>query len=325
MPWNLVGITPLKPKEQYILLCENEDTIPVFQTAWWLDAVVGRDNWEVVLHENEGQIIGAMPYFIKSKWGFKIITMPRFISMMGIWIKYPINQKYIDKLHYEQQITKEIINQLPRFDYFNQSFYHTFSNWLPFHWKNFQETTRYTYILENISDSESILKNFTYNKRKKLLSSEKTLLIKEDLPAIAFYKFHRNCLQNEGVKIDYPFSLLESLIKAAHQRRSGKIIYAVDNQNKIHSALFVVWNKASAFAVINPIDTTISKGGASSLLVWEMIKQLKNKTTKFDFDGSMNEHISDSFRRFGAVQKPYFVISKTNSLLIKLYRLLMKH
>lgn len=291
---------------------------------WWLNATVGPDNWQVALTFHEGEITGAMPYFIKSKWGLKIITMPRFISMMGIWIKYPTPQKEIDKLHYEQKISADIINQLPKFDYFNQSFYYTYTNWLPFFWKGFSQTTRYTYVIENIADAENIFKQFAHSKRKNILRSERNLTIKEDLTVEKFYSLHKECLLKEGKKIDYSLALLRSMVEAAYQNNSGKIFYAVDPEGRIHSALFTVWNQESSFNIINPIDPEHRNTGSSSLLIKEMLTYLKDKTSRFDFEGSMDPYISESFRRFGASQKPYFVIHKTNSVLFQLYLFLKK-
>ena len=309
-------------KEQYIIFCKKEPTIPVFQTYWWLDAAVGQSNWDVALAFHEDSIIGAMPYFIKRKMGVKIITMPRFISMMGIWIYYPPNQKYIDKLHYEQKISTDLINQLPSFDYFNQSFYPTYTNWLPFFWKGFKQTTRYTYSLSNLSDCETLFEKFAHSKRKNILRSEKILTIKEDLSIEDFYNLHSKSLIKEGKKIDYPLSLLQNLYNAAIANNGGKILYAVDEKKSIHAALFTVWNTESSFNIINPIDTEHRQSGASSLLIKHMISYVKNKTKTFDFEGSMNEQIAESFRRFGAIQKPYFVIYKASTFIGKIYRLI---
>ena len=311
-------ITALKNKEKYIELCKKETTIPVFQMPWWLDATVDHDNWDVVLTFHEGEITGAMPFFINCKMGLRIITMPRFISMMGIWIK-PIIQKEIDRLHHEQKISSQLIESLPSFDYFNQSFYYTYTNWLPFYWKGFKQTTRYTYVLENIENPELIFKQFAHSKRKNILRSEKLLTIKQDLSVDEFYNFHKICLEKEGKKIDYSLSLLTNLIEAAYIHKSGKIIYATDNEGRIHSALFTIWNRVSSFNLINPIDPEQRNSGSSSLLIKEMINYVKDKTNRFDFEGSMDPYISESFRRFGATQKPYFVIHKTNSWLYKIY------
>lgn len=311
-------------KEIYAKLCGTATTIPVVQTSWWLDALVGRDHWEVALSFHEGEVIGAFPYFKKNKLGFSIITMPRFSTIMGIWIHYPPNQKYIDKLHYEQAISEELIRQLPAFDYFNQSFYHSYTNWLPFYWRGFDQTTRYTYVLENLDESELLFKEFAHSKRKNISRSSKILSLKEDLSAEEFYELHKTCLDKEGKIIDYSLDLLKRMVAAVDERNGGKLLAAVDEHNVIHAALFTVWNSLSSFNLINPIDPIHRNSGASSFLIKEMIKKVQGKTMRFDFEGSMDVKIAESFRRFGAIQKPYFVISKANSVFMKWFYFLKK-
>ena len=70
-------------KQKYYIFCENENDIPIFSQAWWLDAVCG-SAWDVVLVENHGDIIASMPYHMKKKIGFNIITMPKLTQNMGL-------------------------------------------------------------------------------------------------------------------------------------------------------------------------------------------------------------------------------------------------
>ncbi|MNF11290.1 hypothetical protein D3C80_2124830 [compost metagenome] len=50
-----------------------------------------------------------------------------------------------------------------------------------------------------------------------------------------------------------------------------------------------------------------------------IIEFVADKTCKFDFEGSMSEPVERSFRQYGAVQIPYFAVSKTPSRLLKTY------
>lgn len=56
-----------------------------------------------------------------------------------------------------------------------------------------------------------------------------------------------------------------------------------------------------------------------SFLTWEAIKFSSGVTKTFDFEGSMIESVERFFRAFGAKQKPYFQVSKINSLPYKIY------
>ena len=145
----------MENKKRYILFCNEEINMPIFSIPWWLDAVCGPENWDVILVEKGDEIVASFPYYIKKgKLGMTYITMPILTQKLGPYIKYPINQKYSSRLSYEKEVMLEIINRLPAFDYFNMHFDYRYLNWLPFYWRGFLQTTRYTYVIEDISDSE---------------------------------------------------------------------------------------------------------------------------------------------------------------------------
>lgn len=307
----------MNKKLKYNQLCEIEPTIPIFSTAWWMDAVCGEENWDVFLVEKSGQIIASMPYYIKKdKWGLKKITMPNLLTQFnGIWIKYPEKQKYSSKLSYEKKIIYSIIEQLELLNIaaFMQRFHYSFTNWLPFFWKGFKQTTRYTYAIDDLNDLDLVFSYFDKSKRKNIKRAEKHLTVKYDLPAKDFYENHKITLRKQGAKIAYNFDVFKRIYDASYEHNSGKTIYCVDDKFNLHSAIFVVWDKNSAYDLISTIDPDFRQSGSSSLLIREIIKYVSCKTIKFDFEGSMIEDIERSFRRFGAIQKQYFSISKNYS------------
>ena len=67
-------------KEKYRLLCETTNNIPIFSQAWWLDAVCGETNWDVILIEERNQIVAAMPFYRPLK---HVISMPSYTQTMG--------------------------------------------------------------------------------------------------------------------------------------------------------------------------------------------------------------------------------------------------
>ena len=142
-------------KEKYIQFCNTEKDIPIFSQPWWLD-IVCNNNWEIILVERNNKIIASMPFQIKSKLGFKIISMPKLTQKLGPYIKYPLEQKYEKKLAYEKEIMLELIDRLPLFDKFGQTFNYTISNWKPFYWNGFSQTTYYTYIVDTKQTLEQI-------------------------------------------------------------------------------------------------------------------------------------------------------------------------
>lgn len=120
--------------------------------------------------------------------------------------------------------------------------------------------------------------------------------------------------------IVYSFELFERIYDGCYTHNAGRTIYAEDADGHIHAALFVIWDENSAYDLISTIDPDYRKIGAATLLVWEMIKFVADKTKVFDFEGSMIEGVENSFRQFGAKQHPYFNISKTYNKRLKVLK-----
>ena len=74
-------------KERYIEWVGCQEYVPVMMTPWWLDAVCAGKEWNVLLAEDEeGNILGAMPYLLRKRAWFRYIIMPQQTSIGGIWV-----------------------------------------------------------------------------------------------------------------------------------------------------------------------------------------------------------------------------------------------
>ena len=300
-------------KSEYKLFCSEESGIPIYSYPWWLDAVCGEENWDVILVKRKEQIVASFPYLLFKDKGMKCIGMPQLTQKLGVYIKYPQNQSEMARLSYEKEILTEIINRLPACDFFRVNFDYSYTNWLPFYWQGFSQTTYYTYVVEDIADMERVYTCFDRSKKKNIKKAQGLVEFGFDLSAEEFYQNHQMTLKKQGKEISYSYAYFTKLYKAAYREGAGRTIYAKDKEGHLHAALFVVWDKVSAYDLISTIDPEFRDSGASSLLVYEMMKFLSSKVKRFDFEGSMIEGVENSFRKFGASQKAYFSISKRNS------------
>lgn len=309
-----------RSKLLYEQFCDENNT-PIFSKYWWLDAVCGERNWDAILIEKDNRVIASLPfYIIRSKLGFKSITMPLLTQSMGPYLAEKKHKDENNRLEYEKEVLTKLINRLPDCSFFIQKFHYSVHNWLPFYWQGFSQTTHYTYVIDNISDSESVYSNFSYAKQKNIKKAEGLVTVKFDLPAKDFYENHRHTLNKQKKKIFYSYELFERLYNACYKHNAGRTIYAHDADGNIHSALFVVWDNRSAYMLISTIDNDFRNSGSSSLLIKSVIEYVSDKTERFDLEGSMIEGVERSFRQFGSTQKPYFVISKTFSRSFRLLK-----
>ncbi len=306
-------------KERYRELCKEEKSIPLFCQDWWMDAVCPNE-WDVLLTEEKGEIVGALPYHLRKKFGFRCVVQPQLTQYNGIWIKRdPVTVDNI-RLSNEKKVFNELITQLEHLElsFYQQCFHLSITNWLPFYWRGYKQTTRYTYLINNIANPKSIFSRFSPAKQRQIRKSEGKLHLSLDMKPDEFYNHHKQTLKKRGNEISYPYELFFHVYKAAQEHNAGQLFAIKDGKETIHSCLFTVWDNASAYALLYSIAPEYASSGASTLVIWEAIKFLANKTRDFDFEGSMVEGIENSYRQFGTIQKPYLRIEKYYSWFFKL-------
>ncbi|MCO4293648.1 GNAT family N-acetyltransferase [Solitalea sp. MAHUQ-68] len=305
-------------KSKYRELCKQEaSSIHVFNQAWWLDIVCCEGYWDAILVERGGVIMAAWPLYFKIRHGVKVITKPKLTQFTDIWFRTFPGQREDEKFFFQKELFAEMAMKISGFASFHQSFNYklkesTFSNN-----SGFQLSTSYTYVIENIRDIDTVMSGFDQNKRQQLNRARKEQIeIKYDLPASEFYKFYSQSLLKRNKIISYSEKLFTDLYNSVYSNRSGRVVYAVDPQGNIHCAKFLVWDSDRAYYLINAINPDLKNCGAATLAVLECIKMASIHCNTFDFEGSMIEEVAESFRRFGAIAKPYINLSKTNSKLL---------
>ena len=306
-------------KTLYRELCANEDLIPLFSKDWWLDTVVGMDKWDVALVHKDGKIIASMPYIIKNRFGLKLCTLPELTQYLGPWIK-PSQAKYAKIIGQQKDIMIDLIEQLPRFDYFLQNWNYKQTNWLPFYWKGFRQTTKYTYVIDDMSSLDIVLSNFQENIRGDIKKAKNRYnLILQDNPSIEdFIQLNRKVYERKNIKMPHNEQTLIKLDRACAQRNSRRIFIAIDEDGRPHAGAYIVWDKNSAYYLLGGSNPKLRNSGASSLCMWEAIKFASTVTKEFNFEGSMIEPVERFVRGFGGKQRLVFNISKTPSLLLRL-------
>lgn len=301
-------------KQRYKELCEDERSIPLMMQHWWLETVCP-GQWEVFLAEEKGQLVGALPYHFRKKLGLQFIIQPQRTQYGGLWIKR--NEAAAcdgERLAREKRIFGKLIDQLEKQkpDYIEQCLHHSITNWLPYYWRGYTQTTRYTYVIESIGNHEKCLSRFSPSKQRQVRKAEGKFTLDLDLTPDEFYTSHKQALHdNRNQEIEYSYEFFLRLWKTATARKQGQILALRDSGGKVHVAHFIVWDKASAYDLLYFIHPDYASSGASTLIVAEMLKWLINKTKAFDFEGSMNEGIENSYRQFGTTQKPYFQLCKS--------------
>jgi hypothetical protein len=303
-------LTPADSLDEWDALVDASPQGTVFCRSFWLRALLGQ-NFEILTLRRGGQLVGGMP-LPHPNGSPRLIMHPPFTQVLGVVLASSKSSSYEGRLSYQMEAMETLVGALPRFNYFRMNLHYSIQNWLPFYWAGFQQTTVYTYAIEDLSDMEAVVNNFDHSKRKNLKRAKTMVGISYDLEPRVFYDHHVMTLAKQGARIQYSYDTFARIHSACRERRNGRIFHAVDPQGVIHAAIFVVWDAHSAYYLISSIDPAHRNSGAATLLLLHAMTELAAKTRRFDFEGSMIPGVENSFRRFGATQKPILRVTKDN-------------
>jgi hypothetical protein len=319
----MTAATTANAKEIYRAFSATEKTLPIFSRDWWLDAVAGDDGWDVVVLIKGSEVVAAMPYTIRRRYHMTTLGQPPLTQKLGPWLRM-FDGSPATRLGQEKEWMQALIDQLPAFDHFSQNWHYEQTNWLPFSWNGFRQTTRYTYVLHDLSSPEKTWAGFERSARaacKKAVERFK-LQVREDLPLDAMLALNRLTFERQGMEMPYPEELVRRIDAACGERGCRKFVITVDADGRHHAGNYMVWDEHSAYGLFSGADPALRNSGGASLCMWEVIKHAATVTQKFDFAGSMMEPVECFLRSFGGTQMAYSNVSKTPSRLLRLRQFL---
>ncbi|MBF9236693.1 GNAT family N-acetyltransferase [Hymenobacter sp. BT683] len=298
-------------KARYRDFCRTAPDVPVFAQAWYLDACARGGDWEVVLVEEDNRVVAALPYFYKQKGPFRYVTMPPFVKWLGPYLL----PEFRGVLKKEHLLLEELIRQLPNFAAFKQNFYPTAVNWLPFYWQKFHQTTYYTYRLHGLQQLAQVEAGINRNIRRNIQKAQQQVRVVHDLSAEQFYKLNKMSFDRQGLPMPYSWAQFEQHDAALATNGARQMFFAVDAQERIHSAAYLIWDQQAAYYHLSGDNPALRESGAGILLIWEAIRYASEVLGLdcFDFEGSMLPAVERIRVQFGAVQTPYFFVWKYNS------------
>jgi hypothetical protein len=294
-------------KQIYVSLCEQGKVTGLFMQPWWLDAT---GQWEVALAIRNGQVVGAMPYAPGRKRGIATISMPAFTHHLRIWMDKPPDVSDHKWLTREKQIIWLLIDDLPSHGYFSMVFEeNSFNNWLPFHWKNFRQEMRYTFVIDRLEESE-LDQNINRNLKRNLRDLYDMIEMRRDIDPDDFHSICTHTYKRQKMKMPYTYEQFARLDKALTFQKAGVRLGAYLRQGTLLAAAYLVWDRETAYFLLAGDNDEGRQSSAGILLCREALRIAfeEKKLATFDFCGSMLESITEIRRQFGARPQPLMKI-----------------
>lgn len=295
-------------RQVYQKFCAHAPDLPLFMHDWYLDAVCGAGQWSAAVTRKGDKVVGVFPYFLKKKLLWHYVAMPPLCRMLGPYLLPEFRTP-----RREMPLLRDLVGQLPRLAAFEQDFNYTATNWLPFFWLGYRQTTRYSYVLP-LADLKTLRANLSPDYRNnKLPKAAANVRVHTGDDLDLFFRVHNRSFERQGLDAPIPFDLLQRLDRALSKQHAREIFWATDlKTGAVHSVAYLVWDQRSAYYLLAGDDPALRHSGAGILLAWEAIRYAKETLNLkiFDFAGSMIKPIERVRRQFGAEPKPYFRVQK---------------
>ena len=310
-------------KEIYRDFCQNTPELPIFMQDWWLDAVCAGKQWDVLLcvesadgshvlsvGEQDVQrerIVAVLPYLIRKRAWMRYIIMPQMTQIGGAWLREDVAHD-VQKV---EAIGQTLVQQLSalHLDYYYQH-YPIDSPLVEYlRLQGFKVKERVTYRIEDLSNLDAVINAFSKNKKRQL---QKALSLHADynLNIEDFYRFHMDCLHQQGKAISYSREFLLVLERKTKRLNQSQILAIRNADEQLLAAAFLVWDKHSMYYLIPCYSPLHKDSGAGALLVLEAIKLARKLGVAFDFEGSMIRGVAQHYKQFGSTPTTYYSVEK---------------
>ena len=312
-------------RERYRLICKTRGSrIPVFQQHWWMETVCAGKEWDVAIAKDDnGNVLATLPYLFRQRFGMRYVLQPQLTQFSGPHIFYPDNISEARRTDFAHKATDLIIGQLEamHLDYFMQRFPPEITDWLPFYWRGYKQTTRYTYRINDITNPQQVFENFDRSKerQRRIRRIADLYTVDTNIDAATFCKFHTAYWHSRGKSDILSSEFMQRVINTATARGQGLTLGLRDKEGRLVAAWFAVYDDQCAHALLSAKAPDAQSADVSALLIWRMIEHLSQFTKSFDFEGSMEQSLEYFYRSFGAKQIPILEVSRCRNPLFKLF------
>ncbi|MCB0640322.1 MAG: GNAT family N-acetyltransferase [Phaeodactylibacter sp.] len=313
-------------QQKYRQLCAHT-ILPVYAKDWWLDAVAGGpERWSATLYEDQqGQVLGALPFYREKRLGLSRIKQPPLATYTHLYLRYPDSEKEHRRYSLERKVIGELVRQLPPATHVNLLLDPTLTNWLPFYWQGFRQTTRYTYRWEDLSDPAKLFRQMESSVRGHIRHARALLQAETTTELKPFFDLLQTNYQAKKQRNPVDYAQLQRVHQAVLSRKAGTIWLAKDAAGAVHAGAYCLHDRQCAYYWISASNPALRSRGATYFLLWEILKHYSKAGLAFHLEGSMLPGIEPVFASLGARQVPYFSIYKfQNRFVESLYSLFFR-
>lgn len=261
----------------------------IYVLSWYLNFV--HPNWDALI---EDDYLRVMPLPLKSKYGIKYSMQPFFVQQLGVFSKSKLNAEKV----------QEFINAIPaqiKFIDLNFNIHNKIEGF------DKQIIVNDNYMLDLVTDYDSISKKYSVNTRRNIKKASKNELhlLKNVKPSEIITLFKQNKGQEIETFTDADYKTLERLMYNSIHKGMGLLLGVYCSRNELCAAAFFVRFKQHLVFLFSGSNKVAKENRAMFYLIDEVIKQNSPSMLTLDFEGSNDPNLARFYKGFGAEKVNY--------------------
>ncbi len=212
--------------DEAVRVCPTSSLYPtIYHETWWLDICAGGKIEEASI-ERAGAMIARMPYMVSRHLGFVTCGAPPLVHFSGPAFA-PMDGPPQTRIQSRNDVTRDLIAQLPRHDQFSMKLYHGITGTLAFQREGFKTTVQFTFEVDPLSHVK-IWAGIRRGHRRLIRDAEAIYTIGSAAKPSEFVEFYAANIANAGKVFRFDQDLVTRLIEACLARSRGLLLLARD-------------------------------------------------------------------------------------------------
>jgi hypothetical protein len=290
----------------------------IFQEPWWLSTVTGGRCEEVVVVRG-GNVVGRLSYYPGRIGPFRVARMPPFTHLLGPVVHTGVGKPQT-RLSHRLSITRELIDQLPRFSLFEQHFDPSpdsglaVADGLAFQDRGFSVAAQYTFDVDCRQSVESLWDAMHFKTRQHVRRAEEKFTVRSvDDPDFFSSVYIKNTAARWKVnRMD--FDRFPAIFAECRSRRCGEIIGAFAADGSPVAMTFLVWDAKAMYYLMSTRSEAPNDNGSVNLLIWSAMKRAHALGLTFDLDGVATSGSARFLSGFGGRIQTRFLVRRGEPL-----------
>jgi hypothetical protein len=242
-----------------------------------------------------------MPLPVGRKWGILYVYHPLFCQQLGVFYK-----------NRNEPIIERMLNTVfGKFIYVNLNVNHDNTVKKPVKGLSKKKNL----IIPLSGKHTEVQKNYSDNTTRNIKKAQKAGLKFEIADTKSFEDFTSFYIANTATKdINFKPSHTKALIRLVHQfviHGCGKLYLIKTAEGTVCAGVIVVETPHRIIHLLPAADDYARQNGAMHFLVDAILHHYAGSEKVYDFEGSSVESIARFYEGFGAVNEPFFLLSKS--------------